>query len=302
MVNTTGLSGAAPIWSQFMQFAVPYVSNNSPTPFSIPSGISETIICNTGGAEPSQWCRGGQRSEFFASDQPPLPRNQDLLVQTTIDTWTGLIAGDACKDFARDEKVMNVTDEWARKWFKTGAGKDWLEAHDMPRNPYYKPERECSSSDPRPILKFTNLNDTDVITTSPFEVKGIINVSSGDFSGWRLEYGIGDDPSDWTVLAEGRQKFENPDTIYKWDVGDVKGSKITLRIYLMNGEDFHAEKRVSLTFNLPQPTPEPTFTPTLTPFVPIDTPTNTPIPATPTDTLPPPTDTPVPPTDTPTTP
>jgi penicillin-binding protein 1C len=293
MVNTTGLSGAAPIWSQFMQYAVPYVSKNNPTPFSIPSGIKETIICNTSGTEPSQWCRGGQRSEFFASDQPPLPRSDDLLTETTIDTWTGLIAGNACEDFARKEKVLNVTDEWARKWFKTGDGHAWLESHDMPRNPYYKPERECSSSDSRPVIKFTNLNDVDVITTTPFEVKAVINVTSGDFSGWRLEYGLGDDPSDWNVLRESRNKFEQPDTIYKWDVNDIKSSRITLRIYLMNGEDFHAEKRVTLTFNLPTPTPEPTLTPTLTPFAPTDTPTNTSVPATITET-----NTPIPPTPT----
>ena len=291
MVNTTGLSGAAPIWSQFMTYAVPYVTNNNPTPFFIPPGISETIICNMGGAEPSQWCRGGQRSEFFASDQPPLPRTEDLLYETTIDTWTGLIAGNACEDFAEKTKVMNVSDEWARKWFKTGAGHDWLEAHDFPRNPYYRPDRECSANDPRPVLEFANLNDVDIITESPFDVKGIINVTSGDFTDWRLEYGQGDDPSEWTVIAEGRQKFENPDSIHKWDVEDIKGSKVTLRIYLMNGDDFHAEKRVTLTFNLPTPTPEPTLTPTLTPFVPTDVPTNTPtitntpVPATPTHTL-----------------
>ena len=291
MVNTTGLSGAAPIWSQFMTYAVPYVTNNNPTPFFIPPGISETIICNMGGAEPSQWCRGGQRSEFFASDQPPLPRTEDLLYETTIDTWTGLIAGNACEDFAEKTKVMNVSDEWARKWFKTGAGHDWLEAHDFPRNPYYRPDRECSANDPRPVLEFANLNDVDIITESPFDVKGIINVTSGDFTGWRLEYGQGDDSSEWTVIAEGRQKFENPDSIHKWDVENIKGSKVTLRIYLMNGDDFHAEKRVTLTFNLPTPTPEPTLTPTLTPFVPTDVPTNTPtitntpVPAMPTHTL-----------------
>ncbi|MCK7481573.1 MAG: hypothetical protein M0C28_33635 [Candidatus Moduliflexus flocculans] len=32
-----GFSGAAPIWSQFMQFAVPYVSNNNPRPFTHPA-------------------------------------------------------------------------------------------------------------------------------------------------------------------------------------------------------------------------------------------------------------------------
>jgi membrane peptidoglycan carboxypeptidase len=39
MVNTTGLTGAAPIWSSFMTFAVPYVSNNAPTPFTVPPGV-----------------------------------------------------------------------------------------------------------------------------------------------------------------------------------------------------------------------------------------------------------------------
>ncbi|HEY5729862.1 MAG TPA: transglycosylase domain-containing protein [Anaerolineales bacterium] len=295
MVNTTGLSGAAPIWSQFMQFAVPYVSNNNPKPFSIPPGIIDVIICNTSGTEPSQWCRGGQRNEFFASDQPPLPRSQDLITRTTIDTWTGLIAGDACEDFAKEEQVMNVPDQWARKWFKTGDGHAWLESHDLPRNPFFKPERECSSTDSRPILQFSNLNDVDTITESPLDVRAIINVANGDFTGWRLEYGNGNDPSEWAVLAEGRTRFENPDTIYSWNLEYVQGNNITLRIYLMNGEDFYAEKRVSLTLNLPTPTPEPTLTPSLTPTPsPTNLPTNTPVPATPTNTLPPPTITPTP--------
>ena len=300
MVNTTGLSGAAPIWSQFMQYAVPYVSNNNPTPFSIPPGITEKIICNTSGAEPSQWCRGGQRSEFYASDQLPFPKSEDLLTQTTIDTWTGLIAGNACEEYAKEEHVMNVSDPWARRWFKSGDGRAWLESKDLPRNPIYKPERECRSNDPRPVLEFTNLTETDTITNSPLIIKGMINVTSGNFTGWRLEYGRGQDPSEWTVLAQGTNKFENPDTIYTWGLENVEGNNITLRLYLMNGEDFYAEKRVFLTFNLPTPTPEPTLTPTETPLpLPTDLPTNTPTPITPTNTLPPATSTPLPPTDTP---
>ncbi len=303
MINTSGLSGAAPIWSQFMQYAVPYVTNNNPTPFSIPPGITETIVCNTSGTEPSQWCRGGQRSEFFASDQPPLPRSQDLLTETTIDTWTGLIAGNACEDYAKKERVLNVSDPWGRKWLKTGDGRAWLESHDLPRNPFFKPDRECSSSDPRPVLEFTNLKETDTVNNTPLDIKGLINVTGGNFTGWRLEYGPGNDPSEWTVLAQGNNKFENPDTIYSWDVDKVLGSNnVTLRLYLMNGDDFYAEKRVFLTFNLPTPTPEPTLTPSLTPLpLPTDLPTDTPVPATPTNTLPPATitNTPQPPTVTP---
>jgi 1A family penicillin-binding protein len=282
MINTTGLSGAAPIWSQFMQFAVPYLTGNNPRPFTPPPGITERIICNLSGAEPSQWCRGGQRSEFFAEDQPPLPRSQDLLTKTTIDTWTGLIAGDACPEFAKEEMVMNVPDEWARKWFKTGDGRAWLEAHDLPARPFFKPERECSADDPRPILQFTNLQDTQTITEPSLDIRAIINTTKGEISGWRLEYGRGDDPAEWKLLAQGNTRYEQPAVIYTWDLRDVQEQRLTLRLYLMNGEEFYAEKRVFLTLNLPTPTPEPT----LTPFPPTDTPTPS---------LPPPTDTPAPP-------
>ena len=294
MVNTTGLTGAAPIWSAFMQYAVPRVSNNAPTPFTIPPGITEKIICATSGTEPSNWCKGGQRNEFFASDQPPLPKEKDLQYQTTIDTWTGLIAGNACPDFAKKEKVMTVDDPWARKWLKTGEGRNWLEAHDLPRNPFFAPERECSSTDPHPILEFTNINDNDVITDFELTIRGIIDVKNGDFTSWRLEYGIGNDPSKWTVLKEGNNKFESASQLYNWNLKDVAGDQITLRIYIANGEDFYAERRVTLRLNLPTPTPTPTYTPTETGTPVIETPTETPSP-TPTETSTPiPSETPTP--------
>ncbi|MBV6450589.1 MAG: Monofunctional biosynthetic peptidoglycan transglycosylase [Anaerolineales bacterium] len=292
MINTSGTTGAAPIWSQFMTFAVPVVSpNNTPRPFTIPPGITERIICAVSGAEPSKWCKGGQRSEFYASDQLPLPASQDLLRQTEIDTWTGLIAGNACPDFDKEELVMNVKDEWARKWLRTGDGRDWLESHDMPRNPFFAPDRECSADDPRPILEFSNLNDNDVITETKLVIKGVIDVTKGDFTGWRLEVGAGDDPDDWTTLAQGANKIESNGEIFTWDLKDVTNNKITLRIYLLNGEEFYAEKRITLTLDLPTPTPEPTATPSITPLPPTDAPTATPS-ETPTPT--PPTETPTP--------
>jgi hypothetical protein len=289
MVNTTGLTGAAPIWSAFMQYAEPIVSNNAPKPFIMPPGIMERIVCSLSGAEPSGSCKGGQRNEFFASDQPPLPKEKDLLHQTTIDTWTGLIAGNACPDFAKKEQVMNVTDPWAIKWLKTGAGHDWLEAHDMPRNPFFAPDRECSATDPHPILQFTNISDNDVITETKIPVRGMVDVKNGDLTGWRLEYGNGNDPSEWTLIAEGKNKFETSSLIHEWDLSGIKVDTVTLRIYAKNGDDFYAEKRIVLRLNLPTPTP--TITPTSAPAT--ETPTETSVPPTVTETqTPSPTETP----------
>lgn len=291
MVNTTGLSGAAPIWSAFMQYAVPVVSGGAPTAFAMPGGITEKVICSISGTEPSQWCRGGQRTEFFAADQPPLPPSQDLLRQISMDTWTGLIAGDACKDFVKNDLVMNVSDKWGRNWLRSGAGRDWLDSHGLPRNPFFAPDRECSASDPHPVLQFTNLNDGTVVTETSLPITGIIDVTNGGFTGWRLEYGIGQDPSQWTPLMEANQRFTNPGLIYTWDLSNIQESNITLRLYLFSGEEYYAERRVSITLNLPTPTPQPTLSPT--PFPETAVPTDTSIPAIPTETPTPfPTDTP----------
>ena len=242
--------------------------------------------------ETSDWCKGGQRNEFFASDQPPLPKEKDLQYQTTIDTWTGLIAGNACPDFAKKEKVMTVDDPWARKWLKSGEGRDWLESHGLPRNPFFTPDRECSSTDPHPVLQFNNLNDNDVIKETTFPVRGIIDVKNGDLNTWRLEYGPGNDPSNWTVIAEGKNKIDTAGLIANWDLSTITGDTITLRIYVTRGEDFFAERRIVLRLSLPTPTP--TVTPTLAPVS--ETPTAT---ATPTSTstetaTPTPTETPTP--------
>ncbi len=90
MVDTTGVTGAAPIWSQFMQYAVPYETNGHPSWFTCPAGIVEETICAESGTPPSQWCKGGTRTEIFASDQLPLPAGQDLRRSASLDTWTGL--------------------------------------------------------------------------------------------------------------------------------------------------------------------------------------------------------------------
>ncbi len=99
MVNTTGVTGAAPIWSQFMQYAVPYETNGQPSWFTRPAGIVEETICAESGALPSQWCKGGTRTEIFESDKLPLSAGQDLRRSVSLDTWTGLESSPNCNDY-----------------------------------------------------------------------------------------------------------------------------------------------------------------------------------------------------------
>jgi membrane peptidoglycan carboxypeptidase len=277
MINTSGLSGAAPIWSQFMQAAVPYVSGGNPTPFSRPPGIVDKVICAISGTEPSNWCKE-QRSEIFAADQPPLPPGQDLYRKTTLDTWTGLEASNACNEFTQEQDVINTGgDPWAGPWLKSGAGKDWLEEHGIPRDVAIAPQRECSNKDPQPTIEFRGWKDGDTVTDYVIDIKAVISAPDG-IKNWTLEYGLGNDPQEWKQLADGKGAVEDQTTLLNWNLQEenIGGNAITLRLYVTGNQGF-AERKITLGLQLPTPTPSPTFTPTATqPPLPTDTPTPTP--------------------------
>jgi len=273
MINTSGLSGAAPIWSQYMEIAVPYVSSGSPTPFTRPAGIVDKIICATSGTEPSNWCRE-QRSEIFAADQPPLPAGKDLFRKSVLDTWTSLEASNACDEYTEEVNVVNTGgDPWAERWIQSGAGKDWLESHGFPRNVAIAPQRECDNDDPQPTIEFRGLKDGDTITESDVEVRAVIDAPDG-IKSWTLDYGTGNDPNNWEQIANGNGAVEDPTTLLNWDVSDIGNGTVTLRLYV-NGDKGYAEHKVTLKLDLPTPTPTPTLTPSATLPVPTDTPTPT---------------------------
>jgi len=290
MMNSSGLSGAAPIWSQFMEFAVPYLTNGAPTPFVPPAGIVNKVVCRLSGTEPSNFCND-QYTDVFAFDQLPLPSGQDLVRRIKLDTWTGLQASDACKGPSDDEVVMNVKDKWARAWLESDDGRKWLDNHGLPAHPKYAPERECKADDPQPILGIS-LADNQEIIDLPLEIKGSAYADEG-FKKWRLEYGAGAKPNSWTLLNESSDAIKNG-TLFIWNYSDVFEDTVTLRLTII-GKNAEVEKRVTIRLN-PYYPPPPTDEPTPT-FLPTDTLEPT-IPPMPTNT-PAPTATPVLPTNTP---
>jgi len=147
------------------------------------------------------------------------------------------------------------------------------------------------------VLEFSNLNESTVVTDPTLPINGVIDVKNGGFTGWQLAYGAGDDPSDWNLLAQGTNSFPTPSLIYTWNMQGIQDNKITLRLYLANGDDNYAERRVTITLNIPTPTPLPTMTPSPTSVPPTAAPTDTLAPVVPTET---PTQFPTVPTETPT--
>ena len=267
MQNTTGLTGAAPIWSKFMQIAIQQLTGGNPTPFYRPAGIVDQVICTVSGTEPSSFCPT-QRSEVFASDQPPLPASQDLWQNLEIDTWTGLRSSDACRESISTKLLLNVQDSWARKWITTNAqGQNWAREMGFIKDVAFSPDRACQVSDPRPQLAFVSPMDNAVILTSPVDL--FINANAtANFESFRLEYGLGRTPNEWISLVPPTNSPASPDvSVYSWDLTSIASDWVTVRLYMTSTDGHYAEKLMRLQLNLPTPTPTdtPTDTPTSTP-------------------------------------
>ncbi len=295
MVNTTGITGAGPIWAQFMTFAMDELMGGTPSTFERPPGVIDRIICSISGTEPSEWCPQ-QRSEIFAADQPPLPKDEDLWRKAIIDTWTGHSASDACGDFVQEVFAINVTDKWAKRWLQEAPqGISWAESMGFSSPLVFVPERACRADDPRPIITLTGLTDGQLINVSPLEIRGQISATR-NFDYFRIEWGQGEKPSSWQVLVDNEHDpQETPGLLFEWDLDDVKPGLVTIRIFMQSTENTHAEKLIRLNIQVPTPTPTQTATPTQT-MTPTEIPTEVPtLEPTPTETATPmPSETPTP--------
>jgi penicillin-binding protein 1C len=286
MRDTSGLTGAAPIWAAFMQEGIQQLTGGNPSGFSRPAGIIERVICSVSGTEPSKYCPT-QRSEFFAADQPPLPADQDLWEEVVVDTWTKKLWSNECPGYIEEKLGIHVDDPWGRKWLRNDKdGKEWAKQMGLTKTPYFiTDENLCSAGDSRPILEFGSPGNEDIITTSPLDIYIKVDATSG-FQGARLEYGPGTDPVQWEVLEVISSPIPNLTAIKSWDISGIPTGWVTLRIYMTGTNNGYAEKQIQLNIQVPTPTPTPTATPTPT-GTPTPTYTLTPTPSqtpTPTDT------------------
>ena len=281
MINTSGVSGAAPIWANIMQTGIQQLRGGSATAFARPSDVVDMTICSVSGTVPSEYCPS-QRTEVFASDQGPLPKEEDLWVKTIIDSWTGLQASPACSEFTKEVLTINVEDEDAIKWLKTDAGRAWADNYGFPDPLVIKPERECRLDDPRPIIDLIGLQDA--ITENPFKVVGVVDATA-NFKQYKLHWGEGENPTEWNALQEDwiTTPMRSAGVLTEWDVSELDGKVITLRVTLHSTQNTEVQKKYTLRFALPTPTPTPTPTLTPTPAVTptlVPTETETPMPTT----------------------
>jgi len=263
MKNVSGVSGAAPLWANVMQWAIEHYTNNNPQGFARPDEVEDHEICSISGTEPSEKCPG-KSTEIFAQGQKPLPKKDDLWQEIEIDTWTNLKASSACSEFAEEKLVLNVNDPWGKKWIvEKESGREWAKQMGFPEPVIFAPSRECRGDDPRPTIVFVGMVDDMNITQSPLDIYAVVTATN-QFKDFKLQYGIGNNPKKWKTLVSSSEQYRQPTNLISWNPYEAGASRITLRIYVQSSQNTFAEKRVQLNLTMPTLTPTITVLPELT--------------------------------------
>ena len=111
MVNVSGVSGAGPIWNQFIRTAV---ADQPEKPFPQPEGVQQVTVCSLSGLLPTPLCPT-TRVDWFIDGTAPT--QTDTMYQSfTLDRATNRLATAATPPNQRYTKVFAVLPQAMRTW------------------------------------------------------------------------------------------------------------------------------------------------------------------------------------------
>ena len=276
MRDISGVSGAGPIWNQFMTTAL---ANEPVVDFSPPPGVQLFEVCadtgvtirtsadgeggsasdNEGDAARKTACPETRR-QFFAADRPPLPPERDLYQRIRLDKTTGKLATEFTPTGAIEEKVFKVYPDEYRQW---------AEEHGIPQPPGDQSEAFQFA----PNVSIRQPVEGEVLS-GVVTVHGSADVSA--FESYELQYGISHDPGAFSRPFSG--PHGNPvidGALGQWDVSGLYDGPHTLRLVVRDTFGTEYESRMRVFVENAVPTQPPPATPTWTPLPPTDTPTPT---------------------------
>lgn len=265
MNGVSGLTGAGPIWHNFMERAHEGLPVHD---FTRPSTIIELEVCADSGTLPSPACPQRRREVFF-KDQPPLGPEHDIHQLIEIDLNTGLRANEFCQ--------LNTEERYYRVY--PPDGREWAISQGFEQ----PPEEYCPSTNI--VAGITSPQDGST-------ARGTITLEgsavAANFSHYQVELGVGTHPEAMVIIEGPVDHLVEQGVLGVFDTTQVENGPYTLRLVVFDRTGGATESRIRLLVDnkIVPPTSTSTALPTATntPVTPTDTPTLTPPTLTPTDT------------------
>lgn len=247
MVGVTGSRGAAPIWHNVMEKAL---ADQPASQFARPEGIEEIVISADAGSLPSEVCPADRRrTEIFATGQGPLGPEFDFHQLVRIDRTTGARATEYCPADVIEERYFYV--------LPGPEGQKWAQDRGIPQ----PPSELCPvHTGPAQVALFQPLPGE----TVQEEVYVVGRANRPDFDHYIVEYGEGQDPLGWGLVAGPVYAPVDGGLLAVWDIRSLADRDYTLRVVVYDHLGNGIEARTWVWVQNPTPTwtPTPTLTPT----------------------------------------
>ena len=205
MEHISGVSGAGPIWHDVME----KIHQTIPVhPFIEPPGMARVEVCATSGLLPTPFCPERVKELFIAGTEPKTYDNvwQDF----RINKRTGKLATACTPADLVDDKVFAIY---------PAAAADWVRDTNVPQPPTdYDTSYSCTPQG----------GDVAIASPSAYSnVRGVVsivgNAKIDGLATFRLAFGKGIDPTQWTQIGGDRHDRVDTGLLGQWDVSGLDG-------------------------------------------------------------------------------
>ncbi|MEJ2148901.1 MAG: Ig-like domain-containing protein [Chloroflexota bacterium] len=231
MVDMPAITGAAPIWHAIMEYANRDLHVQG---WERPADIVQMTVCETSGLLPTPYCP--TRQEIFRQGTEPV--NFDTVYQPfSINKESGLLATVYTPPDLVEEQVFMVLPPEAA---------DWIREAGIPQPP--------TEYDTVPAPEA--YGDVAITDPAPFSlVRGAItihgNARDPNFQYYRLDYGEGLNPDNWTQIGQNSYTSRYDDDLGIWDTRPLDGL-YSLQLAIVQGSNALNEFTIQVTVdNIP---------------------------------------------------
>jgi membrane peptidoglycan carboxypeptidase len=200
-----GRSGsAAGLWSAIMQAAS---RGLAPEGWKLPSGVLRLKVCDPSGMLPGPACPNLADEVFLEGFEPTQPDN--LYEVYSVNRETGLLATVFTAPQLLEQRVYMRVPPEAQEWATTAQLPKPPGAYDTIQQPPTDPNMHITS----PAM-FATLR-------GKVTIQGTVAVN--DLAYYRLQYGQGLNPQNWSQIGADSQASISEDTLAEWDTSGLSG-------------------------------------------------------------------------------
>lgn len=236
MEKVTGLTGAAPIWHAVMRYAT---QNLPPLGWDAPLGINQVRVCYPSGLLPTRDCQSVANEIFIAGTEPT---SYDNIWQSfPVNKETGKLATVYTPPELIENRVYEILSPEAA---------DWVRLAGLPQPPT---EYDTIYTPPD-----AGAGDIVIANLQPFSyVRGQLTLSgtvkAENFSFFRLQFGPGLNPAQWTQIGGDRgEQLENAD-LQPWDTTLLPNGLYSVQLLVVKSDQTFANYTVQVTVDNTRP-------------------------------------------------